>query len=298
MSVEPDAAAHLAALVDEVADLASPPDIVIRVFELLDAPESTAREIGEVISQDPSLTAKLLRLVNSPYFGLRARIDTVSRAVAVLGMHELYGLILAVSAMKSFHRLNPDQGFDIERFWRHNISAALLARGLARRCRVLQPERLFVAGLLHDIGVLVFANRCADDYARVVDAAVDEDALRLGELERFGFDHAELGASLLRRWSLPEHLIEAVRLHHQPAPDLAGAAGLDAALVYLANALADGLPEAALRPAGQRDEAAWRALPWARLAGNVPAALESAIPDLLAEVEGEFSEMAALLMPR
>lgn len=224
--------------IKDIASLVSPPDICIRVFELVESNKATAQSLGEIIGCDPSLTARLLRLVNSSFYQFPRRIDTVSRAITVVGISELYNLVIAVSAVKSFSRI-PSFVVNIDTFWRHGISCGILARVLAKRCGVLHPERLFVAGLLHDIGSLLIYNRVPETARDLVLAARgNEGILHRTERKALGFSHAELGGMMLEQWNLPEALQQAVCHHHDPA----GAAThgrMEAAIVHIADALAN-----------------------------------------------------------
>jgi HD-like signal output (HDOD) protein len=233
-----DLASDLAAsLLEDVTYLVSPPDICVKVFELVESNDASTQELGEVISRDPSLTARLLRLVNSAFFNFSRRIDTVSRAVTIIGVRELYSLVIAVSAVRSFSNL-PNNLVNIDTFWRHGIYTGLIARALAKQCRVLHPERMFVAGMLHDIGSLVLYNRMPDtcaDLLLVSDG--DEGILHQAELAELGFTHADLGGALLRTWMLPDTLQEAVCYHHMPS--YAMESELEASIVHLAENLAN-----------------------------------------------------------
>lgn len=223
--------------VQDVSSLVSPPDICIRVFELVESNTATAQKLGEIIGCDPSLTARLLRLVNSSFYQFPRRIDTVSRAIAVVGISELYNLVIAVAAVKSFSRI-PSFVVNIDTFWRHSISCGIIARMLARRCGVLHPERLFVAGLLHDIGSLLIYNRVPETARDLVLAARGNEAiLYRTERKALGFSHAELGGMMLDQWQLPAVLQQAVRHHHEPAA--AGPGRLEAAILHIADALAN-----------------------------------------------------------
>lgn len=223
--------------VRETGPLASPPDICIRVFDLLESENASAQAIGAVIDRDPSLTARLLRLVNSAFYGRPRRIDTVSRAIAVVGTSELYNLVVAVAAVTSFSRI-PNFIVNIDTFWRHGVCCGLIARALARRCGVLHPERLLVASVLHDIGSLILYDR-APETARslLLESRGDEAALGRAERAALGFDHATLGALLLDSWHLPHELVAAVRWHH--APQAAERGALDAALIHIADDFAN-----------------------------------------------------------
>ena len=224
-------------LVQDVSGLVSPPDICVRVFELMRATTSSATDFGEVIGRDPNLTTRLLRMVKSSFYGFPNRIDTVSRAIAVIGTQELYSLVISVSAVQSFSKIAPQQ-VDMDSFWRHSVCCALIARRLSRHCGVLHPERLFIAGLLHEIGSLVLWYRLPEIGAQLVDACQgDEDALHRAELETFSYSHAEVGSMLMTLWNLPASLHGAVRGHHNPANTLVGE--LEAAIIKTANLLAN-----------------------------------------------------------
>ncbi len=225
------------AWVRDAGALVSPPDVCIKIFELMESNAASAQSLGNVITRDPSLTARLLRIVNSSFYGFPRRIDTVSRAVTVIGTSELYNLVVAVAAITSFSRI-PNFIVNIDTFWRHGVCCGIIARELARRCKVLHPERLFVAGVLHDIGNLIVYHRAPDTIRDLLlDAQGDENALARKETRIFGFNHADIGALLLDRWQLPQELIQATRWHHTPSS--AGQAALEAAIVHIADTMAN-----------------------------------------------------------
>ncbi|ROR32061.1 putative nucleotidyltransferase with HDIG domain [Inmirania thermothiophila] len=227
----------IAELLSEARDLASPPEVCVRLFELMRSETAGAKEIGEVIALDPNLTARLLELVNSAYFGMARRVDTVSRAVTIVGLRELHQLVLAVQAVSVFSNI-PITLVDMRTFWRHSVATALLAKELARRAGVLHPERLFVAGLLHDLGSLVLYRERPEVMRELLIAADGDEAVmeRLEE-ERLGFGHAELGGALLACWNLPPELCRAVTHHHRPLE--APGPGLEPAIVHLADGYAN-----------------------------------------------------------
>ena len=223
------------ALLDDVEGLVSPPDVCMRLFELIHLPTTGAAEIAQVVSVDPNLTARLLRIANSSFYNFSRKIDTVSRAVTVIGTTELYQLVLSISAVKTFANI-PNELVDMETFWRHSVYTGLLARTLAIRANVLHPERLFVAGLMHDLGSLVLYHQRPDsmrDILLVADG--DEEVLFQSELERLGFSHAGVAGYMMEQWQLPEALVDAIKWHHQP--EMAREARVEAHLLYLANHL-------------------------------------------------------------
>lgn len=226
-------------LVRENVELASLPEVCMQVQAMADDPGCTADEMGLVIGQDTALTARLLKLVNSAFFGFPARVETVSRAVTLAGMEQLRSLALAVSAVEMFKDLPPEK-VSMVSFWSHSVFCGLLARELASACRVLHAERLFVAGLLHDIGRLLIYTRLPEAAAEIHRRYGDHGG-NLCEIERqvLGFDHADAGAALLGSWGLPAALQGAVAHHH--APHLAESGRLEAALVQIANEATHGL---------------------------------------------------------
>jgi putative nucleotidyltransferase with HDIG domain len=225
-------------LVKDVAGLVSPPDICMRIFELLQSSDSSAKDIGEVIVRDPNLTARLLKIVNSPFYGFSRKVDTVSRAIAIVGIRDLYNLVIAVSAVRSFSNIANDV-VNMDTFWRHSMFSALVARKLAKTFDILHPERLFIAGLLHDIGSLVLYNRLPEVMRDILLVSEgDEQALWRNEKEQLGFSHTELGALLLELWNIPESLQNAVSSHHDPTS--ADAESMkEACIIHLADSLAN-----------------------------------------------------------
>ncbi len=213
--------------------LVSLPEVCIRVNEMLDEPNVTAVELGNVISQDTSLTARLLKVVNSSYYGFQTKIETVSRAVSVVGLRELRGLVIAASAVESFSNVSDDV-LNKVRFWRHSLYCGVIARLLAEQCHVLHSERLFVAGLLHDIGKLIVAQRLPQE-ARMIALELESGQRTECDVEQeiLGFNHAEVGGELMHEWSMPETLFESVAYHHNPV--LAKIGVMETSLVHIAN---------------------------------------------------------------
>lgn len=222
-------------LVSGVVRLVSLPEVCIRVNEMLEDPKINANDIGKVICQDTGLTARLLKIVNSAFYGFPSRIETVSRAVTVIGLRELRGLVLAASAVEAFSKI-PNDVLNMVKFWRHSVYCGVVAKLLAQRCNVLHSERLFVAGLLHDIGKLIISHRLPNE-AREVLRLQKETGLSDIELERqvIGFDHAMVGGELLKVWQMPRTLMAAVRYHHEPQES--DDALIDVSLVHIANGL-------------------------------------------------------------
>ncbi|MDH5765500.1 MAG: HDOD domain-containing protein [Gammaproteobacteria bacterium] len=197
--------------------LGSLPDIVHRVFEAMDDPGSTAAQIGKVINDDPALTARLLRLVNSPFYGFRSKIDTVFRAIALIGHNELRSVVLATSALKVFTGI-PSDLVNMSQFWKRSLYTAVIARVLAAYKREKEIERYFIAGLLHDIGSLLLYLELPDEMTTALrQSQAEKIPLWDAEKSVLGYDHGEVGGTLLKSWNLPPVLCEAVHHHLHPA---------------------------------------------------------------------------------
>lgn len=226
-------------LVKGVIKLVSLPEIFIRVNQVMEDSKHDAKQLGDVISHDPALTARILRIVNSAYYGLAVKIELVSRAVSVIGEQDLRNLILATSAVDVFKRM-PNQLVDIDLFWRHSVHTGIVARLLSRYCNILHGERLFVAGLLHDIGKLVLYYKELELSQQVMLRASETDGVVFrAEEEIIGFTHADVGGALIASWQLADTLREVVTYHHQPMR--AKKYLMETCLVHIANCVVESI---------------------------------------------------------
>lgn len=225
-------------LVKGVGGLVTLPDVFIRINQLVEDPNSSTTDIAKVVGQDPSFTVRLLRVANSSFYGFSSTIDTVSKAVAVIGTSQIRSLALATSVASSFDGL-PNTLVSMEHFWRHSLYCALVARNLAKRARRCDPDAVFTAALLHDIGELVIFNRLpqqAKEALLLVLDSADELPVYQAERQIIGFDHAQVGGELARQWKLPPMLEECVEFHHDIKDGLHFSR--EVALVHIANILA------------------------------------------------------------
>ncbi|EPR43789.1 metal dependent phosphohydrolase [Desulfovibrio sp. X2] len=215
--------------------LASFPDIYFKLKQVIDNPASSAKEISQVVSSDVALAGKLLKLVNSPFFGLSSRVDSIERAVSLVGARELSTLALGITTINFFKDIPPEL-VDMRSFWRHSLSCGVFSKLLAAY-RKLPSERLFIAGLLHDAGRLVlFKDMPYASVQALIFARSNLLPQVVAEREIFGFNHAEVGGRLLADWSFPEALVATVAHHHDPhrAPE-----PVEAAVVQIADLLAN-----------------------------------------------------------
>jgi HD-like signal output (HDOD) protein len=225
-------------LAGDVAGLVSLPEVVVRVNALVDDPKSSAEDIGRAVQQDPALTARMLRLANSAMFGMQRQVDTVARAVAVLGTRQVRDLTLGLSAARAFDGI-PNRLVSMDSFWHHSVLAGIAARLVATATPHGRPDGAFVGGLLHDVGQLVMFNKLPEQSRRALLMTIDapgEPDLHVCEREIVGFDHAAVGGALARRWRLPASLQECIEFHHEPGR--ARGHPVDVAVVHVANSLA------------------------------------------------------------
>ena len=261
-------------LVAGVEDLLSLPDAASRLNALLTDPDATTGEIVDVVSLDPALSARVLRAVNSAYFGLRVRVDTISKAVTMIGTSELHSLVLATSAAQAFKNIS-SKLVDMEAFWQHSVRAALAARGFAETSLRRHRERVFLAALMHDVGQLVIYHQLPGLSTKILEDVRNGTPREISEQEFLGFTHADVGAALLQRWNLPQSLTEPVRFHHNF--DAAVDHTKEAALLYLGSKVSDHMERDLGPDSAQLLEVAPQA--WAQ-AGCLPEELDEVIVDV------------------
>ena len=265
-------------IVSSEVKLASFPDIYFKIRRVLDSPTSSAAQVADVISKDTSLSAKLLKLVNSPFYGLPQRIDAISRAVMVIGGQEISTLALGISAINAFKDIPPEL-LNMRTFWEHSVAVGVFARVLGKAAGHNAAERLFVSGILHDIGRLIIYKKLPHAAVEAIYyAKANQVPLYVAENEVIGFTHPLVGGLLLRAWKFPEPLVATVSCHHLPS---ACPGSIEPALLHVADimAVALGLSPPASSMVPTLDPAAWTAL------GLADDALPELAEDGLAQVE-------------
>ncbi|WP_079432887.1 HDOD domain-containing protein [Zoogloea sp. LCSB751] len=230
----------LADVAGRIRSLPAMPTVALELLHTLtetDASSADLVDLARRIAQDQAITARVLRVANSPFYGLQSRVASINDAIVVLGFSAVRSLVLAAAVMASLPG-GPCTGFSQERFWRHVLGTAAAAQAIGKRLG-RPSEALFIAGLLHDIGRLALVVLYPARYAATLAAAREQDrGLQETELAFFGFDHAAVGASLAEHWHFPAEIADALAWHHQP--DRGKAGGL-AAIVHYADAIAQAL---------------------------------------------------------
>lgn len=272
-------------LIEQSSDLASPPLVYRRLMEVINHPRGGAGDIANVIKQDTALTARLLKLVNSAFFSFPRPVETVSQAVSVVGTSQVRDLALATSVTDLFKGV-PSGVIDVEGFWKHSLACGVSARVIAGLRNESNVERFFVAGILHDVGRLVLLLRAPDAMREILAHAAEKDSLLYeSERELTGFDHARVGGMLMKHWSMPESLAEALAHHHHPTR--AERFPLEAATMHVADVLATALE---LGSSGERFVPPISAGAWSKL-GLEPSSIAFAVE----EVERQYAASVQLL---
>ncbi len=267
-------------VVEKIQGLPTLPSMLNTINNMILNPRTSAKEVGQLISSDPSLTAKVLKVVNSSFYGFPNRITTITHAIVILGFNTIKSIVLSSTIFDIFRKDAKSGGFDRAEFWKHSIGCGAAAKVLGRRLGYPTLEELFIAGLLHDTGKVVLDQFLHDPFAEAVARARDRGTLLMDqEAEILGVTHAEVGAWLFEKWSLSRGLVETTRCHHNTA--LAGDNQKLAEIIHAADILVR-----ALRFGNGGDnripafgEAAWRSL------GLDPAGFQDLLRDTGEEIE-------------
>ena len=277
-------------LVNNASNLVSLPEISIRVNELANNPDSTADDMGKVISQDPALVARMLKIANSAFYGVSNEVDTISRAIAILGINKIRDLVISTAASDTFDGI-PNDLITMQDFWHHSLYCGLLAQILAKKSKKIKSESIFIAGLLHDIGQLLMFNQLPEKSHETILLLMEgSEELETYEAERhiFGFDHMQVGAALIKKWKLASVLEECVEFHHEPQN--AKNFPVEVALINIANAVA---VMADFDSMSEDDE-----IPMINpLSWKLTGLSKDDLPDAIKKAQEEIKEIEAVLFP-
>jgi HD-like signal output (HDOD) protein len=278
-------------LVQEVGTLFTLPDAALRLNELMEDPRTTLQDLAEVVQMDAGLAAAVLRMANSAYYGLPAKVGNIPMAINLVGQRALRNLVLSVSVTRAFKGM-PAAQVDMQAFWENSTACGAIAGVLARRLRIGNADDLFLAGLLHATGRLVFYARRPVHYRELLEEGVTVQQLAQAERRVFGFDHAELGAALLAAWRLPSLLVTAVA--YQLAPMQAPAHVREVAALHVAQDMA-----AQLAPQLKTDQPQPEYRPGYDPAAGARLGLDpAALPEIRQEALLQAVEMLEIINPR
>lgn len=263
------------------------PEVYYRLTDAINNPTSDIADIATLVSEDPALTARLLRIANSAMFNFPSPIDTISQAVTVIGTQQLRDLTLACNLGCLFPGI-PPAVINVEQFWRHSIATGICARAIATLRRENNIERFYITGLLHDLGRLIIYSLLPDYATKVLKASADEDRLLIEiEEEHRVLNHADISALLLEHWQLPQSICEPVKYHHNPSQ--ASNFPEHAATIHLADIIAHAMQ---LGSSGTDKVAPLNDAAWSRI-GLSAEHLET----LFERVEQQYEEAVSMFLP-
>jgi HD-like signal output (HDOD) protein len=237
-----DRAAHFLSRIEVSKNLPSLPKVLLRLIEACRNEEATVRDIAQIISGDSALSARILGIVNSPFYRRAEKIVRVEVALFQLGRDSVRNLAVSASVHQVFSKVNGQSLFNMKLYWRHALLCAVLSRRLADKVSYKAPELSFLSGILHDVGRMVLWVNFPEEYGKVLEAARNQSDLLLAGEIRMGISHAEVGSWLLNRWGLDAFTVDAVRYHHEPLERIHNAFPL-VKIVYSANLLSAAMPE-------------------------------------------------------
>jgi putative nucleotidyltransferase with HDIG domain len=227
---------------EKIENLPTLPIVVQQIQKLISSPNSNMVQIASIIAKDQAIAARVIRLINSAFYGMGGKVTSIQQAIVLLGLNTVKNLVLGVSVVKMFEDSAGNASlFDRQKFWMHTFACALGAKAIAKKINMCEPEDSFLAGLLHDIGILVLDQFFHQEFMGVLhDAAERKIDYVTSEQDRFGMTHAEIGEYMGRKWKIPEVLVLSIRYHHHPLftdRELAGSIQIIAA-VHVADIMA------------------------------------------------------------
>jgi putative nucleotidyltransferase with HDIG domain len=228
---------RISQLIGTLDDIATLPEVTAQIIATVNNPHSTAAELHRIISHDPSLVSRILKVVNSSFFRRRNEIDSVERAIVLLGFDAVHNIAISASVGAMFTREPLCQDFTARDLWTHSVAVAAAARAMAKRISAPLADAAFLAGIVHDVGLLVELQVCKQKLKQVCQGAQRNIApFSTLEYEIIGCNHEELGAALANKWGFPDFCRAAAAYHHHPS--LADDANRQiAAIVYAADTL-------------------------------------------------------------
>lgn len=205
-------------LIDKIEDMPILPDRITKIISLTENPDSTIKDLEKELLKDQSLTSKILKLANSSYYGYARRISTISQAAILLGSQTIKSLVLASTVSQLLIKELPG-GYGLEKYdlWHQSQTCAIISRFIAKKLKYEQAEQAYIAGLLRDIGKPLLNYYVSQEYEDII-AKVENEKKSFIEAEEeiLGFNHAEIGAGISKKWNFPQDLVESISYHHYP----------------------------------------------------------------------------------
>ncbi|MDI6729611.1 MAG: HDOD domain-containing protein [Thermodesulfovibrionales bacterium] len=266
--------------IERIDTLPTIPGVLRKLLVVIENPRISLNDVGSFISNDPVLTSRVLKVVNSPIYGFPGRISSVSQALILLGLNVVKGMLLGVSVFEAMQKT-------MVGLWEHSLGCAVTARIIAKKKELKEPEEVSVAALLHDIGKVVLGLKFPDEYKKIMSEAETKDIFIFdAEKNYFGINHANAGAWIAQKWNFPRSLVEVIEYHHKP--NLSKNVTMQTAIVHLSDILirAKGFGFAGDNSVPAINNAAWQML-------NLS---EADVKDILDEMEDSLSQAEDFLL--
>lgn len=238
-SANPESEQIVKSAIQEISHIATLPEVTLKIIRLVEDPDSTAQDLNRIISNDPALGARILKVVNSAFYGLPGQIGSINRAIVLLGLNAVKNIAIAASLAKLFRGGKICPAFNARDLWTHSIAVATGTRLLATRIDLGLPDEAFLAGLIHDIGVMVEVQARRTQFVDTMEKleADKELTMRQAEADIIGANHEQFGAGLCQMWKFPASFVYVTGYHHDPMI-LADDHRTLACLVHLADVMA------------------------------------------------------------
>jgi putative nucleotidyltransferase with HDIG domain len=204
---------------EKISGIPTLPSVALQVNQLLSDPKAPVQKLGDIITKDQAMTSNILRLVNSAFYGFQSKIESIQRAIMVLGVETVRNSVLAVSVIQSFPKGSNLDWFDMPGLWRHSIAVAVTCRHLSRRMPLEQPDNCFLGGLVHDLGKVIIVQHLGSEYAGALDLIKTGVTFHDAELRADLPGHDAIGGGLAQKWRFPPRIIDAIKYHHDPNKD-------------------------------------------------------------------------------
>lgn len=277
--------------IQEISHIATLPEVTMKIIKLVEDPDSTAQDLNNVISNDPALGARILKVVNSAFYGLPGQIGSINRAIVLLGLNAVKNIAIAASLAKLFRGGRIAPGFDARDLWTHSIACATGTRLLAKQVGLGLPDEAFLAGLIHNIGILVEIQARRPKFIEAL-AKMQQNpglTLRQAETQCIGANHEQFGAGLCKMWKFPASFAYVTGFHHRPLELPANNRTL-ASLVHIADILAARL-ELGFTIGTEAKEISPELLKQLKLTNEQVDATGKALPDAMEEAKALFADV-------
>ncbi|MGF7057619.1 HDOD domain-containing protein [Brassicibacter mesophilus] len=227
----------LNSIMNRINDMPMLPESIETIIRLTEDPDSTVKDLEKEILKDQSLTSQVLKLANSTHYGYSRRISTISEATVLLGFQTIKSIALTTSVNTHLLKELPGYGLKKDMLWQQSLACAIISRLISKKTKICHPEQAYIAGLLRDIGKVILNCYVTSEFYKIIDKVNDEGSTFIeAEEEILGYNHAQVGANIARKWNFPANLVEAIEYHHSPE-----AAMIDhelVSIVHIADALA------------------------------------------------------------